>query len=215
MTSAPRALYAFIRRRFTGINQISDIHDFLRAWDDARHPRNTLAATLRCNRFGNINSDGEPGSYVAPALGPWHPDFELSVEPGIRALAMFVVRELGCITYSSCEGHLYPRRFIRPRERMVGILPRDAAERARIVAAFRPWLKAAVRWWEPVAVVLVRRRLTGDRDGESYDALDLVFRRTWGPWRLYFVCVERVYDRVLLRLRQGRTAELPLLGSGP
>jgi len=186
------------RRRRRRRNRLSDARGFIAAWDRPGHPRNAWPTVLLETAFGNINSSGDPANRMAPALGPAHPDFERSLERGVRDLVLAMVRRHGWITYTSCEGHRYRRTALRPTLRMVGILPRDDAQRAQIVAILQPIVDDVGLWWSPVQPRLRCEPLVSGED--SFTAINLVFDRAWGPWSIYFGWVDRLYRRVVARL---------------
>ncbi|MFF8618207.1 radical SAM protein, partial [Streptomyces sp. NPDC015350] len=114
-------------------NSMRDIDAFLSRWDSPDTDRPPVR--LHTSAYGNINTVGEPGIHEADDLDPGHPQWNEAIEAGVRPLVDVVTGPWGCVTYDSCEGHLYDGLDMLPAERRIGILPRDRAEYARVVGA--------------------------------------------------------------------------------
>ena len=85
-------------------NTMPDVEKFLSACKMPNHPDNNKVNSLFYTDAGSINGDGVEGSFKAPSLSPFHPQFEISLEPKIRPL-VFALVDLGYLSYTSCEGH--------------------------------------------------------------------------------------------------------------
>jgi len=64
--------------------------------------------------------------------GKSDPQFLHSIEPGIRPLVLALIQTLGCITYSSCEGHPTAEQTVQVGQH-VDILARDLNEQSKLM----------------------------------------------------------------------------------
>jgi len=185
------------------VNAIHRVREFMAAWSDATHPANAAAVTLKVSAHGNVNSTGVSGLYRAPDLTPHQRAFEEGLEPGVRALVLLCVHELGWITYSSCEGHRYADVEIEPVERQVGVLPRSDEERASIVSTLAEAVRRVgrVAVTDSVRVGLVREVLADPATGEEFPVVDILFARAERvDWDEYFAQLPDVYARFVQEL---------------
>ncbi|MFD6347787.1 SPASM domain-containing protein, partial [Streptomyces roseolus] len=171
-------------------NSMRDIDGFLARWNrlDGEHP----PVRLSVSACGNINTVGEPGVHEADDLDPSHPQWYEAIEPGVRPLVDAATGSWGCITYDSCQGHLYDGLDMTATERRVGILPRDRAEYARVAAALCRAATVATRELPaPVRVTLGRAELECESSRRRVPVLDLVLLPTSGySWTAYFAAVD-------------------------
>ncbi len=127
-------------------NELNDVPQLWRACTEPCHPMNLSAPILYQTEFGNINGDGDPTSFSSPVLGMQNPELDASLEPSVAFLVK-IIKELGHVTYSSCQGHLIHDEF---HEAYVGCLFGEInqknfesltlhAERAGFLV-FRAWL---------------------------------------------------------------------------
>lgn len=116
----------------TRTNRISGVRLFLREWDDPQAPGNRVEFTNFRTEHGNISSSSALASYAGHAFSRWQPQFESSLEPGIRGLVLALVRVHDWVTFSSCEGHQYPGAELPPVGRHVALLPRSDGEAKEI-----------------------------------------------------------------------------------
>jgi uncharacterized protein len=184
-------------------NEMSDVSNFLGAWEDADSRKNHEQVDLHLTSYGNVNSTGEVGNYDGHALTPWHPQFEDSIEAGVRELVLECVKNLQWVTYTSCEGHQYDGLLqLHPVERHVGILPRSPIEYQEVYETLQR-LQQLVhqRYWQfPVRVETIELNL--ESRGTTYRVLDLFFRKhPQAPWWLYFRLLPLYYRQVLAGLR--------------
>lgn len=184
-------------KKLQRVNHMSALTEFLDAWAHRDTGENHEPVVLHHTTYGNINSTGELGNYAGHALTPWHPQFEASLEPGVRELILRL-NDLNWITYTSCEGHRYEGVALMPTERHVGILPRSVAEAGDIAQLLRR-VSAQVNRRAPlraVRVTVLRHRL--DSEGQAHEAIDLFFsRKRFYPWRVYFRHLDDAYRQFL------------------
>jgi uncharacterized protein len=181
---------------------MDDLDGFIAQWDDPAHPGNAEVFDLKHSEFGNINDNGQPGLYRSPELTPHHAQFRTAIEPGVRDLVVALVEQHRWITYCSCAGHLYPDTGVEPAERHVGIVPRDAAERDRVVGVLSGVIAATVA--ATPSCDAVRLGLANDVIGDGTtrrDTVELWFARAAGTdWSRYFSQLETVYGELLTAL---------------
>lgn len=151
------------------VNHVEGLGDFLRRWDSGEEILCDPAVGSNVGTAGEINETGSPDCLSARLLTKWHPGFERVVEPGVLALVKALVWAWDAITYSSCAGHAaHGRAELRPCH--VGIVPRDAKERAQLAAALNTLIAASASCG--VRGKLLPRRLTSE-DGDL-EVLDLM-----------------------------------------
>lgn len=185
-----------------GLNVMRDVESFLAAWEDAGHPYNARDVVLRSTSFGEVNDTGRPGTDSGKVLTRWHPSFPDALEPGVRELVLLLIERRGWVTYSACEGHPYEGLDVAPVERVVGLLPRDPAEREAIVGRLAPALaRASAGHGAHARPALVAEVLSSKASGARYPVLDLRFVRTPDTgWADYFAAVGPAYAAVLSEL---------------
>lgn len=99
-------------------NELNDVAQLYQTQTDLLHPLNLSTPTFFRTAFGNINGDGDPTSFSSPILGMRNPHLGSAIEPKIAPF-VHLIKDLGIITYSSCEGHQIKGNFY---EAYVGIL---------------------------------------------------------------------------------------------
>ncbi len=109
--------------------RITNFKAFIEAWSDPRNENNRKPIHLRTSQIGNINNTGDPNDNSADMLTVWHPDFEKVIEKEIKALVLFLTKELGWISFSSCQGHFHNGEL---RHRHVELIGRDENEYEKI-----------------------------------------------------------------------------------
>lgn len=186
----------FCRPAFTE-NRMRGFSDFLASWEDTAHSRNRDVVALGITPVGNINQTGELGDYRGHALSRWHPQFEASLEPGIRSLVCLLVRRFNVVTYTSCEGHAYQGLPLKPVERHVGVLPLTSEQRVYLQALFESIGSDINRRYRRGAVRLVTVTHTLDVEAGSRAVLTLFFRRRRASWASYFRELDQVYRDTL------------------
>jgi hypothetical protein len=126
------------------------------------------------------------------------PRFLAAIEPGVRELVLVVIRALGYVTYSSCEGH---RQLFAARH--VGILPRSDDERREALRVLDTAAQATNATRPHGAVrVLVRRRVVTS-EGPPRACVDVVFAARTDDEDAYFDDLEPAYREYLDRLLSG------------
>jgi uncharacterized protein len=146
------------------MNRVGAVGAFIARWDagsEADRPASGVALP------------GRPDPEApAPMLTRAHPAFVAAVEPGVRALVLLAVDELGWISYSSCEGHELAGGRIAPRR--LGILPRSFAQ-LQEVEAIAHEAAAAVNRGDGAARVRVCEVPLESGDRWPLPAVDIVF----------------------------------------
>lgn len=177
------------------------VRQFLRAWEEREHPDNQNLIHLRRSPAGNLSSTGLLGNYDGPSISPYHVQFNEAIEPGVRDLVALLVNERGWVTYTSCEGHLYPGEALTPAERHVGVFPRDSTELSYIEGELRRIIANCRMRTRSGAVELDLHREDLWDAAESFPVLDLFFRRApYSSWAAYFHELESVYRITLSEL---------------
>jgi hypothetical protein len=172
-------------------NVMSGAGAFVRAWDAA--PARPREMPLHHGAGGHRNLSGSP---TAPAVifPRRHPQFEDSLEPGVRELVLALIKRFDCVTYSSCEGHPALDGTVA-RERAVDILPRDDGEHRRLRAGLRSCVRYARRPEDGVDLRLTGEQL--DTEEGPMSALGLAFVARERSYAAYRAAVEPVYARLL------------------
>lgn len=114
-------------------NRIASVRELLCSWESSRTAH---AKCFAISEAGNINFEGVLAGTYAHIFTPREPDFEASIEAGVRPVVLALVREGGLVTYTSCEGHGYASSKLSS-ECHVGVLPRTRGELRRAWKAFR------------------------------------------------------------------------------
>lgn len=163
-----------------------------------------IRVAAKRSQTGNINIAGTQFSSLSAMFLPSQEGFFSVVEPGIRDLVLFIANELDIITYSSCEGHIYPQGR-GPDVRYVGMLPRNPDELRLLLRS----LEANISRWEmanaamPVQAQLRSRDLI-DRSARL-PVLDLVLARRVGfSWESYFESLDACTTSLIELLREHR-----------
>jgi uncharacterized protein len=166
---------------------LRNVPAFIAAWDSGGDGRARWRYRLRRSFVGNINTKGQIGGLSAPALPHWHPQFGPAIEEGVRALVLALIRGGETISYTSCTGHDYRPLPLENVERHVGLLPRNACERdrlvdrlTRVIALARPCLRGVAAYPGLLSTSLQ------DRD-RLWPTVDLyIARQSNGSWSDYF-----------------------------
>lgn len=183
---------------------MSGLDEFLDAWDATR----LLQSDNSVSEIGNVNIGGDPASIEASILTKDDPEFSAAIESGVRELVTFLVDSLGCVTYSSCEGHRTTDRSDF-RQRHVGVLPRCGAEQQQILQIFLDASNATTNPFVEVAIV----ECVLESDIRSVPCIDIIFRDNCGDENEYFSNVNSAYDAFLGELISGHSAGTNKLSS--
>ncbi|GGR09631.1 hypothetical protein [Kitasatospora griseola] len=178
-----------------GKNEMGDVAGFVARWagGTGRSPQ----VALRTSEFGNRNSDGSPVRPSARAVVPGDgivldgepAGWTGALEDGVRELVPALVRALGCVTYSSCQGHDYRELGLPSRTREVCVLARTAEEADRLTRELGGRLHAASAALDGpyVRVGLLREDLRCRSTGSHWQCLSLLFDRpAEAGWTEYF-----------------------------
>jgi uncharacterized protein len=167
-------------------NVTIDIADIITKWS---RPGSTFASEHMVAQTGRASNGAiswraSADSLTAPTLPPWYDGFEQFLEPGIRDLCLFFIRECGWITYTSCEGH---EGIGAPSSlRHVGILPRDSQEYfevAEFLDAVVNSFRISFHGASDISLGVLRHRLSDPT--RSCDVLDIEFASLTGQ-KTYF-----------------------------
>lgn len=163
-----------------------------RLLDDA--PVSLRAEALVRDSGTRANSDA--GRLVHPS----DPSFCDAVEAGVRPVVVLLCDRLGCVTYSSCEGHL-DGDDITPAH--VGIVAADDKRRAALLARLQPLIAGIGGDAVPCLVV---GSIEDDRG--TVACVDMVFHGTGVSGPRYLAGVRAGLDEIVRRLWR-----LPATGS--
>jgi uncharacterized protein len=178
-------------------NTIIGVERFLAAWTvPSKH---SLRLPLREGAAGQRNLSG--GARDAAVVFPrGHPQFVDALEDGVRALVVLLIDELDCVTFSSCEGHAAEDGQTLLWGRSVDILPRDAAEGARLRAALRGCIDAVPQVLEaPVRLQLVENEV--ETELGTLPAMTLDFTPETTDAATYFAGVAPLYAALLAEVK--------------
>jgi hypothetical protein len=160
-------------------NRSSMVKLFMKLWDapltEAQQEKlkNLVPYAQKRSEAGNLNVEGTPFPSVSCLLPRFHPDFEASIEPGVKDLMAAVAVDLDMVTYTSCEGHRYADREYTHDERHVGVIPRNEQERQRTLKLFEE-VAREVNSRFPNSAIDVAIMDHTVRDGDTvYPAIDL------------------------------------------
>jgi len=184
------------------VNAVSGLTQFRAEWDARQRHDGPVAEP---EGEGPINVEGSARCSSAAIFTPAAPEFRGSIEARVRPLVLFLVEQLGCITYSSCEGHP-PEGDAAMRGRHVGILPRDEADRTRLCAVLVAAAAAASPADDRELVDLVIREDVITSDGPDVRCIDIIFVAGSYDWPDYAAKVESVQSALLDRLRAAHTS---------
>lgn len=171
------------------VNHVTALADFVWRWD---HPEaKTIQEEPRqAGPNGQINNEAWPSCSSATIYDRHHPRFGDALEPGIRQVVIQLIRQLDCITYSSCEGHRAPGPAYRFWPRHTGILPRDEREQRRLARTLLVLAGAANATSGVEAVRIAVRSGVVTSEREARPSLDVVFAAAIEDEDLYFREVE-------------------------
>jgi uncharacterized protein len=152
------------------MNRFNGYQEFLARW---HMPGGQAAPPLRQSAVGNRNLSGSAVDTAAYSFVPGQPGFRDSIEPGIRPLVLYLVEQVGLVTYSSCEAH--PSTCSSPfRAAHVGLL--HDVSGAQRSAAFTA--EILVRWLEEAAYRTMRSL---DRPAVGVRVIEDVLDTELGP----------------------------------
>ena len=185
------------------LNGVSGLARFREEWD--AHKRTSAGRVFEnaTSGEGHINVEGSARCLSSAIFTPAASEFWNAVEPGIRPLVAFLVEKLDCITYSSCEGHPPSDDGYPMRGRHVGILPRDEAEHARLIAALGRAADATASAAERDTVDLRVHEDVIAAEGGDVRCIDVLFVAGSFDWPAYAAKVEGVQASFLAQLEAG------------
>lgn len=135
---------------------------FLEAWDTVQADVNDAAGSMPLPPISS--PDG-----TTPIYPRSDPRFVRSIEPGISRLVLLLIKQLDCVTYSSCEGHPTSDHKVMVGQH-VDIIARDADELHGLLATLSEIARTTPKM--PTAILRTRRG-TLDFENGSADSLSL------------------------------------------
>jgi uncharacterized protein len=126
------------------------------------------------------------GTY-APAHTPSDLGFEESLEPAVRPLVLALIKKYGVITYTSCEGHLYPDIEGRNSLLHVGMLVGYGGLEGGVAN-----IKSVVdnenlqSYLSGASARLLAGDLLDELTGRRYKTVDLYLLKNTPYWSIYF-----------------------------
>jgi hypothetical protein len=175
--------------------------DFLARWDrrdESRLDRLPLAVSGK----GNINLAGSDAGVMSYLLTRWHPSFEDSIEPGVRALVVQLIRTWDCVTYSSCQGHK-AAGMVPARVRHVRLIARSRPEHEQLAGRLqRLAMLTNAQVSGSTVGVAVAPTVVSSEDGVEALGLDLLFEPRGCDEDGYAEAIEAVYEACLRQLRE-------------
>ena len=175
-------------RELTGreINEANGVGAFLNRWLGEAPALSFVPDEPRRAETGNINLAATTGSSPSMLLAPLDARFVDFIEPAVSPLVAAVIAA-GWISYTSCEGHRYPDGTAD--ELHVGLIPRNAQERAAIEAIWQAVGQSWERKFAGDAIEFALMRSTVHCDGKiDLPTLDLyICRNADRSWNDYFV----------------------------
>ncbi len=184
-----------LRDSAASANYIEDAQRFIRDWD-CRKPE----GSAYLYRYELGQKEG----------GQWHPhrriltnndiEFLEVIEGGVSLLVEMLTREMGLITYTSCEGHqIDASRF---HLRNVGILPRDNTELAFICGLVTEIAESVNDTADNLVEVEVGQDVLED-EYQKYETIEIRFiPKTELNTNQYFLLLEDVYSSFLSALAE-------------
>lgn len=186
-------------------NRLKGYRSLIQGWSRPAGTGRGGGADVRRSPLGHINADGTPECGHAAIYTPREERFVASLEPGVRALVMVLVKDLGWITYTSCEGH--PRSETAPmRRRNVGLLPRSQAEREQMTALLASAVEAVSRAAPVAGAELGVLHHTLDTEEGPRSCIDLVFYPRARKWADYAADADALQGDLVEVLRTLRSA---------
>ena len=189
------------------VNRSRKVDLLIKLWDRPLTPsqQEQLAELARVKQskseHGNINN-GTPFPLFSCLLGRYHPDFEAVLEPGVKDLVLIVANHHNLITYTSCEGHIYPNAEHPNDQRHVGIVARDQEERKKVLELFvEAGNHVNARFPAAAVEVGVMDHVLNAKD-KVYPAVDLYLsRKEDSTWDDYFSELDEICGRLVEALR--------------
>jgi hypothetical protein len=194
-----------MREEPAAVNYVQGLVEFLVRWDRHDESSRTDPLDFAVSGNGNINLSGTSECCASYLLTRWHPSFESSIEPGVRALVLALVDAWDCVTYSSCEGHPADGSS-PPRLRHVRLIARSSEEHQRLWHRLEQ-LAAATNDSLPVSPVRlgVAPSIVTTEDGLQAPGLDLVFEPHGCDQAEYAEALPPFYEEGLRHVKESQT----------
>jgi hypothetical protein len=173
-------------------NFVVGLHGLIRRWS-SRAELEASKIELRISREGNINSRGDTESPTAAVFTVWHPMFHDALEPGIKELVVLLVEKLGCITYSSCQGHPPASEHAEFPLRHVSFITRKSHNHALEVLQLAARNVNQRLNSDCIIEIVIRQRTVITNDGPSIKGHEVVFRALINDFPSYKRDIEKVY----------------------
>jgi uncharacterized protein len=180
------------------INYLGGVRGLLERWDggdrdlDKQRTIRSAPANPRpvvASAGGNLNIHGSSSETAAYIFVPHEPQFLGALEPRIQPLVVALINAMGCVTYSSCQGHQgTPHSPSRPAS--VGMLARHPEEAARLHAVLSRLAERAMTGHLGREVGVRVATGTLDSDDGPYPCVDLQFLSKTGDEAAYFAAID-------------------------
>jgi hypothetical protein len=116
---------------------VRNLWSFMFRWDGKADLETSSRIENKLSQFNNLNIEGTDLCFQSNIATRWHKDFYDLIEPGIREGIQICIEKLNCITYSSCEGHIYNKPDGSFSLRCISIVPRNLREHEYYLMVFR------------------------------------------------------------------------------
>jgi uncharacterized protein len=169
------------------VNYLGGVRGLLERW--GRGGRALDEKPVIASAGGNLNIHGSASDTAAYIFAPHEPQFLGSLEPRIRPLVVALIDAMGCVTYSSCQGHpATPHSPSRPAS--VGLLARHPEEGAHQHAVLSRLADRAMACFASREIGVRVTAETLDSDDGPHPCVDLQFLSTTGDEAAYFAAVD-------------------------
>lgn len=179
-------------------NYVSGLENFLKVWDDivAYNSASDNGQSFVKGENGAINADGQLSCFEASIFALHSPSFDQSIEEGVRELVLFVVHQMNCITYTSCEGHFDKSQEDYLQLRHVGIIPRNQKEYEFIKQTFQE-ASSSIKSHN---ISLEIDETYVQSESIHMPCIDIWFVPVGGKEELYFFNLDKIYREFLEQL---------------
>lgn len=170
-------------------NFTDNIREFLSSWEEREGIYPKVEQKKLCQN--HINIDDNIHNPTA-TIYTWNDqEFFLSVESGVQELVKILVFHLGCITYSSCQGHLLNPSSYRMRN--IGMLPRTIEEKNWIYSFLTATSEIVNVIYSGDVNIVIEYDILYDKNG-YHPTIEINFKGDSLSPERYFVKTEPLYS---------------------
>lgn len=169
------------------------IHNFIKRWKSPVAEAEQEVPMIQ-GEEGNISESGDVDDPTGLTLTSAHPRFYDFIETGVKDLVRILVEDIGCITFSSCQGHRLSDG-VSVRARNVGILCKDDVEQTVLYDLLRD-IAAMTGTGHPV----IEKGSLGSLSGE-FKTVRIIFTAIDMTSEEYFDTLETRYRAFVDNLR--------------